>query len=435
MASNTNINRDALRFAGDINVDRVMLVSASNVAVDVTAMVTEIQIFEDIFQFYTSGTLAIRDSIDLPNIFPFVGEERLKLVLKTPGLSDSTENRISKEFYVYKLSDRTIMSNRNVFYMLHFCSLEKVINSNVKLSKTYSGKISEIVAKLVRSEGLQSGTTVTIDETANSVKYTSNYWSPYKNIDYLLQRAMGTTRSANYLFFENRSGLNFLSLDTLFSQQPILEYTYDNFSRDNTPTDGTLMNTGKEFSRLSELKIERAYDYLQRLQNGAYASKMISYDITTKKYSTKNYTMFDNYAGEVHLNKYPIATTDIAVRINSNIFNYPKYNSNFNAFGDDGAQKWLQNRISLMSQLTNSFKVTAEAAGRTDMTVGKTVYLKLYKNTPTTQESTSEEILDTLFSGKYIVSAINHRITQGRHYMHMEFLKESILVNPMSGKK
>lgn len=435
MATNTNINRDALRFAGDVNVDRVMLVSASGVAVDVTAMVTEIQIFEDIFQFYTTGTLAVRDSLDMPTIFPFVGEERLKLVVKTPGLPDNTENRISKEFYVYKLSDKTIMSDRNVFYMLHFCSIEKVLNSNIKLSKTYSGKISEIATKLIRSEGLASGMTLHVDETANSIKYTSNYWSPYKNLDYLMQRAISGTRSANYLFFENRSGLNFVSLDSLFAQEAILEYTYDKFSRDSTPTDGTLMHTGKEFSRLVEVKIERAYDYLQRTQTGAYASKMISYDITTKKYTTKNYTMFDNYNGEVHLNKYPIATLDIAARINSNIYNYPKYNSNFNAFGDDGAQKWLQNRISLMSQLTNSFKVTADAAGRTDMTVGKTVYLKLYKNTPISQESTSEEILDTLFSGKYIVSAINHRITQGRHYMHMEFLKESMIINPMSGKK
>ena len=432
MAGPTNINNESLRFAGDVNVDYINIISAAGTAVDITSMVTEIQIFEDMFRPCTTGTLSVRDSQDLVNLFPFIGEERLQLIIKTPGLPSDPANQISKEFYIYKLSDRMITKNTQVFYMLHFCSLEMIVDANVKISKTYNGKISDIIVKLLHNEGLTTGLPVVIDDTVNSIKYISNYWSPYKNISFLTNRAISRNKNANYVFFENRYGLNFVSLDTLFGQAARDTYTYDKFAREYTPN-STVKNIGKEYARFVDYRIESAYDYIQKATSGGFASKMISYDITTKKYSTKNYTMFDSFDTQVHLNKYPIATEEIAARVNSNIYNYPKYNSTFNGFGDDESQKWLQNRISLMSQL-NSFRLTAEIAGRTDLTVGQVINVVLYKITQISKEDPSDNVIDNVFSGNYLITAMNHRIVSGKHEIHMELLKDSLLINPMTGK-
>ena len=424
---------DGLRIAGDVNLEKVEVISSNGRAVNITKLVGEIQIFEDIFSPCITGTIALADSMDLVNLFPFVGEEKLALKVKTPSMPDTPENVIDREFYIYKMTDRKIIGDRSVFYMLHFCSFELVTDANVKLSKRYMGKISDIAATLIKKEGLNSKLNHQIETTVNSTAYVSNYWSPYKNLRYLVERAMNKHGAANFVFFENRRGINFLSFDSIFAENAKETYTFDTFSRTDKPNT-TVRDPEKDFSRFLDYNIETGFDYINRVTSGMYGSKIITHDITTKKYTTKNYNMFTEWENTNHLNKYPISSTDTLVRTNSNIFSYPKYNSMFNGFADDGVQNWLQRRASLMSQ-ANAYRLTAEVAGRTDITIGQVIFIQLYKTQPVKKEDIDTDILDNMFSGRYVISAINHRITRDKHEIHMECLKDSLLVDPKTGKK
>lgn len=428
------IDNNKLRFAGDVNIELVEISSISGIRLDISSAVTEIQIFEDLFKPCMSGILAIQDSMDLPNIFKFIGEEYVTIKISTPGLPDKQQYKIYRTFIIYKMDDRQILGDRKAFYKLYFSSPEMIVDSNVKLSKTYSGPIHEVVNTIVKKEGLTASVPLIVSQTRNSIKYTSNYWSPYRNLKYLSERAISLNNSANYLFFENRNGINFISMDNLITQQPYTSYTYDNFSREpDAGTSSASKHTGKELSRFIDYKIDLGFDFLKRNTIGVYGSKLISHDITTKKYTTKNYTMFDNWGSEAHMNKFPIGTAEVASRVNSNIYNYPKYNSLFNGFTDDGVQNWLQNRASIMGQL-NAFRLTAEVPGRTDLTVGQLIEVQLYKVAQVTEKDTTNEILDTMFSGNYLISAINHRFVVNKHEIHLELIKDSLITNPASAK-
>jgi len=430
------IERDGLRFAGDVDIERIEIISANGRAVEVTRMVAEIQIFEDIFSPCTTGTLSITDTVDLVNAFPFIGEEKVTIRIKTPAIPDSMKEAIiDQTFFIYKMSDRKVLGDKNVFYMLFFCSFELVADANIKLSKAFSGRISDIARRIIKDDVLKSTRYVQVEETKNATKYVSNYWSPYKNINYLLERAISTSNNPNYVFFENRVGINFVSLSGLFSTPIKQRYKYDSFQR-KTSGDGTssIEIPEETFKRIIDYTIEVGFDYLQRLQNGTYGSKMISHDILTKKYSTQNVDMFSDFSSESHLNKYPISTPEVLARYNSNIYSYPKYNSNMNGFGDDGSQNWLQRRSSLMGQ-ANAYRLIAEVPGRTDITVGEVVEVTIYKSAPVTQDDPSADIKDNMFSGNYIISATNHRITREKHEIHMELLKDSLIVDPKTGKR
>ena len=422
-----------LRTVGQVNLERVQIVSANGRAVDVTNMVGEIQIFEDIFQPAITGTIAIGDSLDLVNLFPFVGEEKVVIRIITPSLEGKPDAQIDREFYIYKMTDRKILGDTQVFYMLHFCSFELITDANVKLSKRYYGKVADIAGLLLKREGLKTEMPVQVEETINSVSYISNFWSPYKNLYYLADRAMNIRGAANFVFFENRKGLNFVSLGSMFAQDEKTEYTYDNFSREVKPNT-TLADPQKGFDRFIDYNIETGFDYLERVKSGLYGSKFITHDLMTKKYTTKNYNMFAEWDKTNHLNKHPISSPDTLVRTNANIYAYPKYNNMYNGFGDDGAQNWMPRRHSLMAQ-ADAFRLTAEAPGRTDMTVGQVVKVSLYKSSPTSKEDDISSMLDNMFSGRYIISAINHRITREKHEMHMEMLKDSLIVDPRTGTK
>ena len=163
--------KDGLRFAGDVDIERVEIVSSTGRGVEVTNMVAEIQIFEDIFAPCVTGTVTITDSIDLVNVFPFVGEEKIILRIRTPSIPDKMkESRIDQQFFIYKMSDRKVLGDKNVFYILHFCSYELVSDANLKLSRSFEGKISDIAKKMMKTEIVKSDLPMDIEETKNSVK-------------------------------------------------------------------------------------------------------------------------------------------------------------------------------------------------------------------------------------------------------------------------
>jgi hypothetical protein len=197
---------------------------------------------------------------------------------------------------------------------------------------------------------------------------------------------------------------------------------------------GSLQSPNQQFARFLDYTIETGFDYLKRINSGMFGSKMIAHDILTKKYSTQNYSMFQFFNDETHLNKYPVSSTDVLARNNANIYNYPKYMNNVNGFGDDGAQNWLQRRTSLMAQ-TGAYRMTAEILGRTDITIGEVIGIKIYKSAAVNKSDDNDGLIDNMFSGRYIISALNHRITREKHEIHMECLKDSLIVNPATGRK
>ena len=72
-----------IRFAGDVSIDKVRIITSKGVYQDITAQVITVQIYEDLFSPFITGSLIIKDSLDLVNLFPFAGEEQVELDFNT----------------------------------------------------------------------------------------------------------------------------------------------------------------------------------------------------------------------------------------------------------------------------------------------------------------------------------------------------------------
>ena len=75
---------ESIRFAGDVNIRRLEIVSSANYKVDVTNQLIGAEIYEDIFSPFTSLSLTIRESQDFINALPLRGEEIVNLEISTP---------------------------------------------------------------------------------------------------------------------------------------------------------------------------------------------------------------------------------------------------------------------------------------------------------------------------------------------------------------
>ena len=117
-------------------------------------------------------------------------------------------------------------------------------------------------------------------------------------------------------------------------------------------------------------------------------------------------------------------------RSNSALINLPRQSQVFGGFGDPSNYKTLQERLSLM-KLTEGNKIQITVPGRTDYTVGQKVKVRLNKIEPVSDKDTDTE--DKMFSGFYIIAAVNHYINREMHECHMELIKDSLILN-LDGK-
>jgi hypothetical protein len=422
--------KEQLRFAGDVNIDRVKIITQKGFYQDVTAQILTVQIYEDIFSPFITGSVILKESLDLANLFPFIGEEYIEIDISTPTLKESA---IKGKYYIYKMTDREVLGDRSVVYQLHFISVEAIADLNKKISKTFTNKVSSLIEPFVKDKtlGLESDKNVNVELSSNNIKYTSNYWSPIKNIMFLTNNAVNMNRTPNYVFFENRDGFYFVSLESLYQNGVKQEFVYDKYVRDSTPA-GDQRNIQEDYKRILDISIPTSYDYIDRIRSGMLASRQMSYDVVKKTYSAKNYNMFDRFDEQKHLNKFPINSNSAVFRVGSLLINFPRSFDNHSGFGDSTNFRFNQQRISTM-KLAEANKVSITVPGRTDYTVGQKVKLSLTRMEPISQ--TDDDTTDKLLSGNYLIAAINHYVDKEKHECYIELIKESSMMDMNRNKK
>ena len=101
----------AVEFAGDYNMDEVLLVNHEGEKTDIKKMITEFNIYESIYKNAVTGTIVISDAQNMIVKMPIQGTERLEFKLSTPGTKKLTHTVDATEetghpFYIYKLTNK-----------------------------------------------------------------------------------------------------------------------------------------------------------------------------------------------------------------------------------------------------------------------------------------------------------------------------------------
>lgn len=412
-----------LRFAGDVQIREIQLNSLNGQVANITGQVVSVEIYEDLFSPFISLSIVVRESVDYINLFPFVGEEFVDVDIRTPTIDKPIQGR----FYIYKITDRQYTKDKEVAYAIKAISQEFLTDANIKINKGYTGNVSEIARKLILTDGLNTKKKFSIDSSSNTTKFTANYWNPTKCLFFLSSAATDVRKSPSFLFFENRDGFNFKSVDQILTKKVYQEFVKDNYTR-STFGDGitSYRDPSEDYKRIIELTIPVVTDYMSDIQSGKIKSRMISHDILTKKYSVKDYSIKKDSTKPVWLNDNPAYSKYALANAASTIINGPKYYNNFSNTIDVTNTKSMQRRISFF-QMLNTYKINIQVYGRTDYTIGQIVNLSIPRVTQLFRNENDPR--DLILSGKYLVSAISHIITRESHTCNMELVKNSVLTN------
>lgn len=413
-----------LRFAGDVSIRKVEIRSLNGQVANIVNQVESIEIYEDLFAPFITASIVVRESVDYINLFPFLGEEFVYIDVVTPTL----EIPIVGRFYIYKITDRLYTKEREVVYTIKCASEEFITDLNTKISRGYSGQPSEIASAVLTKDGLNTQKKTVVEESGNRVKFTSNFWSPVKCLNYLSSISLNKNKNPSYLFFENRDGFNFRSIDEILKSNTYHKFIKDNYTRDviSGQSASSQQNITEDYKRIVEFEVPVLTDYLKSTQGGYIKSRIVSHNILTKKYTVKNYSIKEDANYNTLLNPTPAYSKYSLANSAASMLNFPTYFSNFSNTGDSSSYKFIQKRMAFFQQL-EKYKIHLNAFGRTDYTVGQVVELTIPKATQITAEDT--ETKDMILSGRYLISAINHTITRENHICNMELIKNSILTD------
>ena len=407
---------------GGIEIESCFVVSPKNGMVDITALVTNVMMYEDIMSPFITGSVSVVDALSLNEILPLMGEEILYIKALTPGFDGDLYKR-DLMLALYKMEKRENIKLKAVGYELCFVSMEAITDMNQRVSKTFRGRISDLAESMIKSfPGLVSEKNANVEETANNEIYTSNFWTPTQNLYYLSTKALNEINNPSYVFFENNEGFVFASLDALYAIPATYQFIRDSKMRGPEETQDVM----EEYRKVLDISVPVQYDYIERLQEGFYGSTIYNYDLQTKRINFKNFVAFDDLK-KVRLNPHLNIGDNLQFMPEANMLLSVMHRSLYN--GSPILPINHHNRRMALLKQVSSMTINIKVFGRLDYTVGSVVDFTAYKDNATGAKLPADEDTDELLTGRYLITAISHEISRENHFCHIELCKDSVLKN------
>jgi hypothetical protein len=284
--------------------------------IDLTNSLLSFDYFEDILSPTVTAVAQIASSASLFNILPIRGGEKIYIDIDT-GFGNF---ELNDEFamYVYKVSNISPTTTSEIL-TIHMMSREALTNETSRCERKYTGNLKTTVSNILEKDlKTKKFLDRNIEPTATAYDFIGNNRKPFHILTWLGPKAVPSTSKkigasgsgenaeakgvAGFLFFENREGFNFRSIDTLVSPTnsqfgssdltSIPKYFYANVIKDNDPiNDFTILN----------YTIEKNVDLLKSLRVGQYVNKTYFYDLFTNTFDIYKYKLRDELKGQSKL--------------------------------------------------------------------------------------------------------------------------------------
>jgi hypothetical protein len=425
-------------YTQDFSLDTLNFLTSSGQTFDLRKLLVELCYYEDIYSFSVSGYLTVQDGQGFVQLLQLTGNQFLELNF---GKIKGAPNNIKQTFRVYKIENRKPSGNMNTeSYKLYFCSEELILSEQTKISKSVVGtKISNIVRGVLtdNNNGLfvNPEKIAVIEETTGVYDFIIPRLKPFEAISWVSNYARPSASNQNdkvadMLFFQNRDGFNFRSLQSMFKQPIYGTYKYQlkNLG-DNEQSFKEKMNT------ILNYEFVKTYDMLNEISQGTFANKLISLDTISRTANTTTYNYETNKSE--HLNKGAVSN-EMRNRLGLTQSNSPDSSfkvSTGNAMQSNAAyikqvpnavakniavETYIPNRTAQIS-LANYTVMKMTIPGDPGISVGRTINVNLL----TLKPSATSKGLNEFYSGKYLVTAVRHIIQPTVYQTVVEIAKDS----------
>jgi hypothetical protein len=277
-------------------------------SVDITNSLLFFDYYEDILSPCVTAVAVIMNSSSLFNILPIRGGESVIIDVSTAFGDFVLDDNYS--MYVYKVSGLDAEKGNEMF-TLHMVSREGLTNETVRCQRKYQGNLKNTVTTILKDVLVtEKYNENNIEVTSNNYSFIGNNKKPFHTLTWLGPKAVPATGpvsgtsgggqtgeakgTAGFLFYENKEGFNFRSIDSLVSPTQI---QIGSTNRENIPSyfyTQVIENNkiANEFKILN-YNFEKNSDLMKSLRVGTYANKTYFYDLYTNKLDLYTYKLQD----------------------------------------------------------------------------------------------------------------------------------------------
>jgi len=443
-------------YAGEFDILELKLILPTGqiLNLDKDFILTEVNIFESIFSHSIIGSVVVADTRELLTKGAFIGQEKISMKIQTPSpdfkkpFDDGTTKLIDFtdiQLRVHKIPLRTSIGSGTQIFELQFISDHALTNSTKRLSKSYvntKSNISEMVEDLLVTElGLPSDKVVdNIERTKGSRSYIIQNANPLAFITRLTKEAVSEENdSSEYVFFANKNGLHFKTLQSLFKKDP--RGLFHNGDKGFDEKYNNEQDSGKitqHFRRILDFELLQGNDFLRNNTEGMIGAKVVEHNLFRKKLETKTFNYFDDesYKSDERINEERLyvrqsldASDDELINSNISVIANSKDKSDKDMFFElkkDANQrnKTILRRQSKFSEIHNGISIKMEVTGYTALTAGDMVFVNLQS----IGGDDSDPATNKFYSGLYLVKTLRHKFSYPtrQHTMGITAVKDGL---------
>jgi len=275
--------------AGAANISKFKISSnVSGEAVDLGAGVVDFKYYESVLSNTITATATVVETgyqaegnkvksvKGILDNLPIRGGERSDIVIE-----DNVGGKIRFDvdgLYVNRVRNGAPGTSQDL-YFLDFSPKEYFANEQIRVMARYEGKISEHVGQVL---GLIGARIEKIDSTSSTYNFVGNDRKPFYTCTWLATKAVpdkDVGDRAGYLFYQTRNGYNFRSIDTLFEEEPVRKFFYNNTGLTPEGYDGNIIS----------YTLETDIELKQNLTLGTYNTRSVYFDLFAMNYFVKEY--------------------------------------------------------------------------------------------------------------------------------------------------
>ena len=401
-----------LHLSSDYNITTLCIVTSDAVAIDITRLAVEINLYESLFAPCMSGTILMGDALDIVANYKLQGNEFLIMKIDKPGLN----NPIDKVFRIYKISDREFKTESLQNYLIHFASEELVLSSQSYVSKSYHGmQVSDMITDVLQNKlGVQDTKINWWDDTQGNFNIIIPRMQPLEAIQWLATRGFSANGSL-LMFYESRDGYNLQFYESMLQNPVYQQYTY---------TPKLTIRPEQNINGISFLKISQDFDILESIRYGAFSSTLLTFDFINRQMkgtvlqAGQLPLMNDNVPVNLSTNRF---STNLLGNPDSFVKFYPTTDSD-PLVNPAQPQNWLHRKATRLAQL-HGFKIIATIPGDVLMTAGAVIHVEIPQSLPKTAAGNQ---VNNLRTGLYLVSSVHHVFSNDIMMTSLELISDSV---------
>ena len=403
--------------------------------IDITNSILGIDYYEDILSPCITMTMQLMNSYSIFSGLPIRGGESVSMQIETASGTFVLEGE--NAMFVTKLAGLDAEKQSESF-TLFLSSKEGLQNETVRCCKKYNNSNINTHVEDILTNTLQTTKIGKIEQTSNTYSFIGNNKKPFHILTWLGPKSVSTLSSqsgtsgkeakgtAGFLFYENKDGFNFRSIDSLVSNTQLQSSSSnkENIFKYNYSGKGMIEsnNLNNNFEILN-YNYEKNIDLMKSLRVGMYVNKTYFYNMYTQELDIYKYRLKDELGDKTLGGNESIAISEqfgnsiTRILVRASDHGTLDSKGTFTQSGRDNADmaKSFSRYNLLFTQALN-------------MNVPCNVKLKagdiIYAQFPKMEAGSSKEV-DSEQSGNYLIKELRHHFSPNEMLTSLRLVRDS----------